>query len=145
MPQLILAFTALGLEDFSWRTYALLGVVYTLVTLLVIVKLKKVRPGFPKLKPLLTILMIHAVFLTIFLLEMQFIAYVAPFLPNWTIAPSQSPGRGRGISFLDYLFIPTLLVLCIVEQRWLYVQGKAHSSAPEVGSSSTSANVRDER
>ena len=125
------------LEGFEWSNYFCLAIVYTMFAFGNLTKggrfiffTEDGRFTFFKRssRPFLEILMIHSVFLTVLLWLMQLGDYVEPALPQWL---TNTFSWHSETSILDLLFLAIILVMVIIERRWLYVEADIGSTEPE--------------
>ena len=75
--------------------------------------------------------MIHTVFLAILLGLMQFASHIEPLLPNWMTDTLSDSGRGKEISIITISCFLAMIVMHLIERRWLYVEVEAAFSDVE--------------
>ena len=113
-------------QYFSWWNYVFIAFVYTGLVFDISFRVYSNHiPSKQYARPLPVILVTHLAILTIFLGIMRHIPSIKPSLPHWI-----TENRGK-VSFLELLFYLGVILIGVIERRWIFVKSATDESEPE--------------
>lgn len=77
--------------------------------------------------PLSKVLLVHLTFLTIILVGFKCISYIMFYFPDW-LTDETIRFRGGAFSGLELMVIVSMMIMHIIERKWIYVEAETDVS-----------------
>lgn len=131
------------LQYFSWWGYGFAAIVYTALVFRSELSKEEGPLIFSKQnsRTLTAILVSHVAFLTILFALLRTASFLLTALPDWMTDTFRA--RGTHVSIADLSFILLVLLMHLIERRWLYVESEESFHDPESKSPQPSTPKRE--